>query len=525
MGLLSDAAQEYADRRGADTSDDTPARTTAEVATAADGAVPAGFREAEINVGGETVAIDDIETVVTDDNSWLVGRGDYGHPRDTDALEARQIVQTSAMQAIVNGINQNLIGGQLTFETNDDVFEDLSPAEQRAAEDLRALLRDVLTGPHIGGNSLDDLVVAAVDDMVGPGEAVWELLGSADGSVPVAAMKPVDPLTIRKNVTRGGAFDSPPYYQAPGAFQGGTIASLGSVETTPLGHDDLAVMAYPFGTRSYTGPYPVSPSWQVKEWLEVLANSTTHHNRFYADNEIPPGIISLIDSATNNSVDDLKERIEAASGDPRDVPVVEGSAQWIDMGGTAVNLNIIQEQEWFFFLCLGSLGLGKQELGFIEDVNRSNGEVEATRVYKQVTGPFVNQFEEAMLKVCRQFDAFRALGEPFTPTLSFSDPREERAREQRLREQYQQNVITLEQYINRAPVDDLADDTDDYVVEVAGTTINYAEHPKWVAQALINTAAGGQVTVDDEVPTPEEDSEPAAPPVTVNGHGSNDGGA
>jgi len=475
MGIFEQATEAAAKRMSDGDDDDTPA--------------PAGEtahlqgRDATVPVAGVDVPVEEPETVKTDeDGSWLSGEDRYGRPRGRDALEARQIVETSAMQAIGNGIVDQLLGGELAFESDD------GQAGSAEAE-VQALIREVLTGPHLGRTDLDDLITAAVFDMLGPGNAYWQLHPPADGSgvdLPVVALSSLDALTIRHNTSRNGVPLDPPYYQAQGAFTSDGVGTLGQVDPTPLQDGQLAVMHYPRGHRSNEF-YPMSPALQVKEWLEILHNSTTHHGRFYSDNEIPPGLIQVM-QANQQTVKKVKNKIQEASGDPRDVPVIggDGGAQWLDLGGTAVNLNIIEEQRWFFQLCLASLGLGKQELGFIEDVNRSNGEVESSRIYKRITGPFAKQFHGAFHHVAEQFDVYTALDTPFDIRLRFTDPREERAREQRLREMYQAGGLTLRQYIRRRGDEDLADN--EMVVELNGETINYADHPKHVVEHLLREA-------------------------------------
>jgi hypothetical protein len=386
------------------------------------------------------------------------------------------------------------------------VLEGLSEAELDAVARFRDVLRDILRGPHGQGHSLDQMMAAAVEDMLGPGQAAWQLLGSESGSLPVAQLNKLDPLTIRLNVDRHGVFGDPPYWQAQSPVSGGGLANLGGADPTPLDHDELVLLDYPHGTRSYR-TYPVSPAWQVKEWLEIMANSTTHHNRFYSDDEVPPGMLQII-QASDTTVETIKEKLEAASGDPRDVPVVggESAANWIDMGGTAINLDIIQEQQWFFELCLGAVGLGKAEVGLIEDVNRANGEIEASRVFKRVTGPFIDQFEKAFLTVARQFDVFTETGQPFTPTIEHTDPREQRAKEQRLREQLQAGAITPRQYARRTGNTDLAEDDDEWQVSIGGETIDYGDHPTWVAKRLMADAGEG-VGVDDDPNEPDAEEE------------------
>lgn len=486
MSIYDRAIEEMTDRMD---SDDTSADT---VRMGGATATAVGERDATVEVAGEQVPLEEIDTVKSDDGtgSWLSGGNAYGRPRGVDAIEAAQIVGTSAMQAIGNGIVDQLLGGKLVFDSDDDTI-DSTEAE------LRALIEDVLTGPHLGGVDLDDLITGAIFQMLGPGHAYWQLHGPAPDSgvdLPVVTLSGLDALTIRHNTDRNGAPMDPPYYQAMNAFSAGGVGNLGNMDPVELQRDDLAVMHYPRGHR-FNSFYPKSPSMQVKEWLETLANSTTHHNRFYSDNEVPPGLLQII-QGSDSTVDTVKDKLEAASGDPRDVPVIggEGGAQWLDLGGTSVNLNIIEEQRWFFQLCLASLGLGKQELGFIEDVNRSNGEVEATRVFKRITGPFAKQFESAFEHIARRFDVYNALDQPFNITIQFTDPREEHGRQERLRKQYQSGLLTYNEFQQAKGNDPSELDT---TVEVLpDVEIDYGDKPKPIVESVL-IARRAAATGDD----------------------------
>ena len=492
MSLFEKAADEIAERRSSGASSDLDVPQTVPTTTVAGQSVPIEGRGATVTAGGEEFDVESPETVQASSDSWLTSSDRFGHPRGRQAIEARQIVQTSAMQAITNAIVDQLLGGELTAESDGDL--------DGPAADVWRLIRDVLEGPHLMDDDLDDLVAAAVEDMLGPGNAYWQLLPSADGELPVASMVALDPLTIRHNTDRHGYPQDPPYYQARGAFSSSGMISMGELTPVPLESTDLVVMRYPRGRRSHRF-YPFSPSIQVKEWLEILANSTTHHNRFYNDNEVPPGLLQVL-NASDQTVDAISESIQAAAGDPRSVEVIggEGQAMWVEMGGTSVNLDILGEQEWFFQLCLASLGLGKAELGLIEDVNRSNGEIEASRIYKRVTGPFAKQFENGFRHVASQFEVYTDLEDPFDIKLRFTDPREERAREERLREMWLAGGLSLREYVRRRGDEDLADDDDRFTVEIGDRTIDYGAHPKFVVEHLLAEARG-------EPPADQEETE------------------
>jgi len=214
-------------------------------------------------------------------------------------------------------------------------------------------------------------------------------------------------------------------------------------------------------------------------------------------------LMQVVD-ATDSTINDIRNQVEQAAGDPRDFPIVGGEApaNWVEMGGTAINLDVIQEQQWFFEMCLGSLGLGKQELGFIEDVNRSNGEVEYDRVIKRVAHPFGKQFEQAFLHIARQFDIFVELGEPFTPTLANTDMRAQIAKEERLTEQLQAGAITPREWARRSENQDVAENDERWEVTINGETINYGDLPVWVAKRKMNalgaTDPDEQLTDDGE---------------------------
>jgi phage portal protein BeeE len=435
-------------------------------------------RDAETTIGGETLEIEDSETVQSLSDSYLTaGSNLHGVPRGREAYEARQIARTQPMQIILNAIVDQLTGGELAYPSDD---EDTDQAEA----DLQTLVDDILVGPHLDGADFDDLVAAAVADMVGPGNAYYETLAPEGSDLPVAALKPVDPLTVRHNVDETRTPQNPPYFQAPFQTLSGTIVSAGNASPTALQQEDLVVMAYPGSYRS-DRIYPLSPAMQVKEWLEVIADSTTHHGRYYRDNELPPGVLTARD-ATQGDIDSLKEELEAAKGDPRAAPVVGTDARWVEVGGSAVDLNVIEEQKWFLRLCAAAFGIPQTELGMVEDVNRAEGDNQLSLVHKRVTTPLAKTIGQAITRqLLPQFDLYQSLDQPFSVELKFSDPRQERAQEAFVRERWNAGLATYQEVRNDIGEGDPDDET---TVTINGTTIDYGEHPQHVVESLLTDA-------------------------------------
>jgi len=361
-------------------------------------------KESTTSIGGTSVDLDDSQTVQQLNDS-ILGANVRGVPRGSEAYQARQLGETWAMEIIKNAINDQLAGGDLGMRTPDDD----EPSE--AARSLWALFRDILQGPHLQNDDWHDLLSAAVSDMCDIGNAYWEPIPSADGSIPVAALKPVDALTIRHNVSQGGQLKDPPYFQAPLRTNSGSVfTGVDDSHLTELQDDDLIVMRYP-GSKRSDRIYPRAPGMQIQAALEHLTHSTIHAQRFYNDNELPSGFVQLME-AEDGTIDDVEETIKNAAGDPRKVGVIGGNgpANWIEMGGTALNLDIIGEQKWFLQLCLAAFGLTKGEIAMTEDVNRNTADAELSIVHKRVTQGFLQTTDGAITgQMFPQFESYQAL--------------------------------------------------------------------------------------------------------------------
>ena len=426
--------------------------------------------------GVDSEAAETIQPI--DEDSWL-NVNEYGIPRGQEAYEAQQLAQTAPFEIVKSAVIDQITGGEIVFPTADE--DDGELGTDAAA--LRDVFRDVLTGPHLLGDDFDDLVTAAVSDMLEQGDAHWETLAAASNAAafPVRKLKPVPSITIQYNVDEHGDWKETPYYQAPyQSFAGGSIAA-GDIEPNELGHDDLVTMRWS-GSRRPDRIYPLSPALQVKQYLEALKNNITHLNRWYKDDEIPAGLIAALE-ANDQDVDAIRETIEDASGDPRTAPVVGTDAKWIEMGGTAIDLNLIEEQKWFLQLTFGALGLNKSELGLIEDVNRNTSENQSEVIYKRVTLPITKTIQQAVNRqVFSQFDVYERLDQPFRFSIDHSDPVREQRRLDRLSDRWGEGSLSFNEQAQRR-----GEEPGDTVIELPnGTEFDYGPHPKYIGKTLID---------------------------------------
>ncbi|MFD1512454.1 phage portal protein [Halomarina rubra] len=443
----------------------------------------------ETTIGGESVDLETSETVSVSDDGFL-GTSTNGVPRGREAFEARELGQTAIAESIKNIIISQLTGGELAFPMEDDVEE-----VPDAIAELRSVFRSLLTGPHYAEDDWDDLVTAAVSDMADIGNAYWEVIGTTSQSFPVGSFKPVPALTVKHNVDKHGGFaeDGPAYYQAPVGQHGEGWSTAGATPQK-LDREDLVSFRWP-GSRRAGRVYPMSPMMQVREWIELIVDSTAHHGRYYSDNEMPAGFLQVM-QAGDHDVQQIKSKIQAAAGDPRSVEVIggEGPANWIEMGGTAVNLDVIEEQRWFINLVLGAFGIPKQELALVDDVNRNTSEAQASMIYRRVTRPLADAICDAVTnQVFARFDAYESLGRPFGLDITYSDPEQERAREEQLRERFTSGALPYAEYRQQ-----LGEDPGDTTIEVNGETVDYGDVPFPLVKALIGDAHNGDDSLDEE---------------------------
>lgn len=447
-----------------------------------------GEAKSETTVGGEALEAEDAGTSGTFsvEGTFLTSQ-EYGIPRGAEAWEARQLGETPTMEIIKNTVTDQLNGIDLAF-VSDEGEEFPDPVVE-----FQNLLRDILLGPHTKGLDLDDIIAEATVDMIDTAYGYWQPLASKDGSIPVLMLKPLDPLSIQHNLTEQDEFGDPAYYQAPFQTVGGSAISMSGIDPTPLEQDELVQMHWKGSPRTNRA-YAMSPAMQLKEYLRHIKDSTVHLGRYYSDNQIPPGILQWME-ASDSDLENVRKQIKDASGDPRKAPSIGGTGQarWVDIGGDKIQLDVIEEQKWFKQLCWAAIGVNKHEMGIIEDVNRSTASEVSTIIYKRVTLPLTNTFEQAINRqILPLFDTYNNLGRPFRAKLQHSDPVREREREEALLERWNAGAISYREYRQQ-----LGEDPGETTISINGEEVDYGALPKHMADRALRAVSSGD-TVEVE---------------------------
>ncbi len=127
----------------------------------------------------------------------------------------------------------------------------------------------------------------------------------------------------------------------------------------------------------------------VARLTEIILNQDLSNKKYFTTNEVPEGIVNLVES-NNVEIERFREYWkEEVAGKTHKVPIINGKVQWIKFRETLRDLDFIQSQEWYNKLVWMCFGLTQNEVGDVGNVNRSTAEEQTLTVYRKTTLPLL----------------------------------------------------------------------------------------------------------------------------------------
>jgi hypothetical protein len=407
--------------------------------------------------------------------------GDKGRPRPREFWTAKQLGQTPPMQLIKITVAQQLTGGRPdVYAENDEITG--------AAEDVAALIEDIYQGPHYQEMSFDNLITATVSDLIDLGWAYWEIQESANGEFPVASFKPLPPLQVQHEVDddTGDLGSDPAYYWVPYQRTGNTIGTDG--DARGLEKERVVAMRDPQSSRS-DSLYGESVATKVREWLELIVDIDVHQKRHFSDSQLPAGFLHFAGNVSDDKLEQAQDDIIEAAGDPHDLVTTtsDGDASWIPVGESVVDLDAIQEQQWYFKLVLAAAGLNEGELGIVEGSGFAK-ELPALQrmLYKKVTKPMKGAIMDPQNSevLPRIFDGLSTSVDTFLVLdLERFDPIHEQIERQETMDEWREKAVSLNELrggIGREATELVMD------VPELGGEVNVADLPRYVVDLVLD---------------------------------------
>jgi len=154
-----------------------------------------------------------------------------------------------------------------------------------------------------------------------------------------------------------------------------------------------------------------------------------------------------------------------------------------------VDLEAIQEQEWYYKLVFAAAGLNLNELGMIEGSGFAKETPALQRqVYKNVTKPFSNaiwqpQNAEVLPQMIEPLSVDAA---PFRIGLERFDPVQEQIEREESLDEWRAGAPSLNELRGT-----LGKEATEYVIEIGGTEVDLADTPRYIVDKLVSMETPG----------------------------------
>lgn len=185
----------------------------------------------------------------------------------------------------------------------------------------------------------------------------------------IVAMYPVDGATIQPNIDEKGGYGDDAYVQ----LVDGQVTARFGIE------DLIVIMDNPQTDVRFAG-YGFSPM----EWLIMSVSAELYSSKYNASyfekGAVPEGMINLGEDVAPEDLDAFRLYwVNEIMGKPWSIPIVGGKGvQWIPWRNSNKDMEFQAYQEWLLKKMCAVYQIPPQEVGELEDVNRSTAQEQAT---------------------------------------------------------------------------------------------------------------------------------------------------
>ncbi len=179
----------------------------------------------------------------------------------------------------------------------------------------------------------------------------------------IAAMYPVDGATIRPNIDDRGGFYTPDAY----------VQLVDGQVTARFGLEDLIyIMDNPLTDVRFAG-YGYSPLESLIVSVTAELYASKYQSSYFEKGSVPEGILNLGEDVAPEDVDAFRLYwMNEIMGKPWAIPIVGGKGvEWQPWRASNKDMEYMQYQSWLLKKMCAVYQIAPQEIGELEDVNRS----------------------------------------------------------------------------------------------------------------------------------------------------------
>lgn len=339
-----------------------------------------------------------------------------GIPRFEDLLSLRVLERSPTISLPLNTVRNQVTTPSWGIRPT---VENSTTAHNMAADEIKEFL-DGNFNPN--GQKFSNLLKLFVTDILSPDTGTLECVptasADADGNYWLRELWHLDGITMSKELDEHGQIPDPPepaYYQfAPksalpydtwddvvdriGSKRSRSVLfAYGRRQHKPIEFQRDQVVWLERNPQSATN-YGFGKVQQCRYWAEILLNVDLSNSRYFSENEVPQGILSIV-SGSQTELDRNRAYFQDTIKGQTDhiIPMFDAAPDeidWTPIQGTPEELQFLDSQQWYHKLVWFLFGLNQGEIGDFESGNRSMGEYHGRQVFRQTTKPLLDDIVE-----------------------------------------------------------------------------------------------------------------------------------
>jgi SPP1 gp7 family putative phage head morphogenesis protein len=170
--------------------------------------------------------------------------------------------------------------------------------------------------------------------------------------------------------------------------------------------------------------YGYARTQAILDLIKSLHYSTLYNKRFFEENPIPDGALSLLDTNEVEMKDFMSWWNSEFKAQPHKLAVINKDVKWQPFNISQRELEFLETQKWYYSMIITMFGLTPAEMGITGDLNRATSATQAEVVKRKSIRPFLKLLEAAINKEIIPEFGFEGIEFQFI----YDDPSEKRIR-------------------------------------------------------------------------------------------------
>ena len=304
----------------------------------------------------------------------------FGYPTMKNIPEIRRMSKTTFVDMIIKTITSEVAAQDWDIKTKEGV---------EVPEDIIQQTKDFFYNPNRNEESMDYILRALVRDILEIDAGIIVKVKDLKGDLQEIYVR--DGASFTKNPDVFGVL---PEENAYWQYGWSTVA-----KPVPFNRDEIVyIMLNPRADSIYGQSAPEI----LINILELLTYGVESNLEYFTDNNIPKGAF-VMEGANAGDIKAFGKMWQEAlkKKDPagywkryyHKMPIMNKKGEFIKVGFSNLELELIEQQKWFFQLVVGEFNTTKTELGFTDDSNKATEIIQSSVHKRKAIAPINSALE------------------------------------------------------------------------------------------------------------------------------------